>query len=323
MFDIITIGDCTVDTFIVIDPEQGKLECDLNKDNCELCLNYATKIPIKQAHQSIGGNAANVAAGCKKLGLETALVSELGDDLNGFTIKHEIESKGIDTKLIKILKNNETRYSVVLNYLAERTVLSSQVKRNYTLPKLPATNWIYYTSLLTPFAKLQDDLIKYLKKNPQTKLAVNPGSHQIKEDLKKFKEILPYIEIIFLNKEEGKTITKESEINKIMKALHRLGCKKVVLTDGTKGAYFSDNTQSLQMLPYPIKPVDKTGAGDAFASGFLSAIFKDKTPSEAMQWGTANAGGVIQKIGAEEGLMSEKEIARVIKKYSSIRPKIY
>lgn len=321
MFDIITIGDSMVDTFVVIDHDEATLQCNLKQDRCQLCIDYADKIPIKHTHQAIGGNAANVAVGCQKLGLKTTILTELGDDLNGLSIVHDLEAQKVNTALIKIIPKAETRYSIILNYLAERTVLAYFVKRNYTLPKLPDTRWIYYTSLAKNFEKLQDQLVKYLKNHPQTKLAINPGTYQMKYNLKKIKQILPLTEIIFINKEEAvKIIGKEKNLKETIKKLHQLGIKKVVITDSVRGAYASDGKNIYQMPIFPIHAVDKTGAGDAFASGFLSALMHEQNLTEALKWGTANSAGVITKIGAQEGLMNKQAIIKMISRFKKIEP---
>lgn len=323
MFDILTIGDCTVDTFIVIDDDEASLQCGLKRENCLLCLNYADKIPIKATHQAIGGNAANIAVGCNLLGLKTAIYTELGDDFNGHIIKQELEQRQVNTILVKMLKKRETRFSIILNYLSERTILSSQFKRNYQPPNFSQTSWLYYTSLSSGFEKIQDKIIAYLKKHSETKLAVNPGSYQMKKNLKKLLLILPFTELLFVNKEEAELIAnKKTTVPNLIKLLQKTDVKNIVLTDGAAGSYASDAEKIYFMPPSPVKPIEKTGAGDAYASGFLSAIINKKTAPEAMLWGTANAGGVIQKIGAQDGLLNKKQIMQTIKTYKNIRPRI-
>lgn len=321
MFDIITIGDSTVDNFIIIDEHEAKLQCDLKSDNCQLCFNYADKIPIKNTGHSIGGNAANVAVGCKKLGLNSAIVTELGDDVNGIIIKTELEKTGVNTKFVKVLPGKDSRYSVVLNYKSERTVLSHYVKRSYSLPKLPRTKYLYYSSLYGQFGKVQKGILDHLKKHPETKLIVNPGSHQIKNGLNELKKILPYTNLLFVNKEEAtKLVGKKPDIKSLIRALHNKQIKNVVITDSTNGAYASDGQAMYHMEIYPIKATGKTGAGDAFASGFVSALLYKKTLKEAVIWGTANAGGVIGQIGSQKGLLTKNGINKLIKKYSKINP---
>lgn len=319
MFDLISIGDSTFDTFLIID--EATLNCDLKAHKCQLCFNYADKIPIRDTAQSVGGNAANVAVGANRLGFKTALVSDLGDDLNGQMIKTEIEKEKVNTDLVKLLPNKTTRYSMVLNYKSERTILSYYADRNYKLPKLPQTKWIFYTSLGKTFENLQKDLIKHLEKNSDIKLAVNPGSYEIKKGLDEFKKILPHTEILFVNKEEAELLTGYGgNMLGIVKKLHNLGAKTVVLTDGNSGSIASDGNNCYAMSIYPINPVGKTGAGDAYTSGFLSAIMHEKDIAEAMQWGTSNASSVIQFLGAQKGLLKKNKIYELIKKYPEIIP---
>jgi len=299
MFNLITIGDATIDNIIIIDEAQVK--CDLKKDTRLLCLNYAEKIPIKHSAQSIGGNATNIAVGCKKLGADVGIITELGDDINGFMIKHELEIKKINTVGIKMIKGAETRYSVILNYRGERTILSHYSDRQYTLPKIPKTQWLYYTSLGKSFEKLQKQLLKYIFKNPETKLALNPGSYQMKEGLLAIKKILPHVNLLFVNRQEAeKLVGKKKTTSALITALLKNGVRQVVMTDGEKGSFATDGKDIYFMKSYPIKAKAKTGAGDAYASGFLSALLHQKNPTEAMRWGTANASGVIREIGAQK-----------------------
>jgi len=81
MYNVITIGDALIDTHVLIN--DASVECDINKTNCKLCLDYASKIPITDSFQSLGGNAANVAIGIKKLGLNSTILTSIGDDSNG------------------------------------------------------------------------------------------------------------------------------------------------------------------------------------------------------------------------------------------------
>lgn len=320
MFDVITIGDATIDTFLVL--EDDAATCSINKDTKHLCLHYGDKIPIIDTAQSVGGNAANVATGIAKMGGHTAIIAELGDDINGHTIKHELELHGVDTKYVTLLKNRDTRYSVVLNYKTERTVLSAHVKRTYRLPRMPKTKWVYYTSLGASFEGVQTKLIAHLKKHPETKLAMNPGSYQCKKGTKELKKVLPHLDILFVNKEEAAVLsgTKRS-IKSMMSALHKAGVKTVIITDGEAGAYGSDGIEMLHMSIYPQTPVAKTGAGDAFASGFMGAQLQNKDLAESMQWGAANACGVVQQFGAQKGLQTARGVRSIIKAFPTVAPK--
>ena len=58
-FDLITIGDSTVDTFIKV--HEASLECDINKKDCKICVPYGSKVPVEAIEYAVAGNAANVA----------------------------------------------------------------------------------------------------------------------------------------------------------------------------------------------------------------------------------------------------------------------
>lgn len=319
MFDIITIGDTTFDTFLVL--EDNTSQVMLKKNKKELCLNFADKICIEKLIQSVGGNAANIAVATRKLGFKSAIITELGDDLTGEIISQELRTAGVHTELIKMHKKKETRYSVILNYKSERTILSYHAKRTYALPKKLDAPWIYFTSMGTSFETVQKKLQLYLKKHPATKLAVNPGSYQMKAGLKAVKKLFPQTDILFVNKEEAdKIIGRMLPVKQSLFALHKMGARIAVITDSTHGSYASDADHAYFMKAYPITPVARTGAGDAYASGFLGAVMTGHTISTAMQWGTANAGGVIQQFGAQRGLQTKAGLQKIIKKYRRVKP---
>lgn len=320
MLDIITIGDSTIDTILAID--EATLHCDVNRDNCLLCLHYAEKIPIKTSFQSVGGNAANVSVGAQTLGFETAIVSDVGDDINGHVIRDELDCLGINTKFLRCLPNQQTRYSVILEFKGERTVLSYYAERSYALPELPQTKWIFYTSLGASFEKLQRQLLAHLKKHPNIRLAMNPGTYQLQKGPAAIQSLLPHVDLLVVNKQEAMRLAgKKQDATALCRALIKRGVAAVAITDGTKGSYASDGKTCYYLPAYPIKPISRTGAGDAYTSGFLAALMLGKPVPEAMQWGTANAGGVIQKMGAQKGLLTRRQIENMIRRYKKITPR--
>lgn len=321
MLDLITIGDSLVDIFFIID--DNNTGCFLDREKKKLCFNYAEKMSIEQSTHAVGGNATNVAVGAKKLGLQTAIITELGDDINGQVVLETLQKTGLDLSLLTVHKNKETRYSVVLNYKSERTILSYQAERFYTLPELPKTKWIYYTSLGKNFERLQKQLVFHLKKHPDIKLAMNPGSYQIANGLTTIKKMLPLTSLLIVNKEEATKIinkTTRTGIKTMLRELSIQGPHTVVITDGIQGSYGIQDGNIFHMSPYPIQAKGKAGAGDAYTSGFLSATIFKKTIEEAMMWGTANAGGVIREFGAQKGLLKRRQIEKMLTEHKSIYP---
>ena len=235
MLNVLTIGDAVVDTHLLID--DATIDCDELTNSRKICFDYGAKIPITDSFQSLGGNAANVAAGLAALGFNTAIITTVGADSLGKIIKNELKNQTVDTRFIGVDQKSKTRYSTILNFKGERTVLSYHRRRRYHWPKiLPPADWIYYTSLSEGFENLQTKLIKFLESHSAVKLAINPGSFQLKKSLNKILEIIEYTDILFVNVQEAELLAKTtlSEVKSISALIHRLlalGAKEVVITD--------------------------------------------------------------------------------------------
>lgn len=325
MYNLITIGDAVVDNHIVLD--EAEVECSVDKKTCRLCLDYAAKVPVTDSFQNIGGNAVNVAIGASKLGLNTAILTDLGKDANGKTVISKLKEYGVDTKFAKLNPKNETRFAIVLNYKGERTILSSHKKKNYSWPKeMPVSDWIYYTSMSDGFENIQKNLFTYLQKHPTISLIYNPGSFQLKNSLNNVLETIQKTDILIINLQEAEvilntTLQKEKSITAIIRKLLTLGAKEIAITDAEKGAYAGDNHNIWSIPSFPVKVVAKTGAGDAFSAGYIAARQYGHDIPNALNWGIANSCSVISSLGSHTKLLEKDNIKNYIKKYGEIKPK--
>lgn len=324
MYNLIAVGDVVMDTHV--DLNEAAVECNLDGRNCRLCLDYAGKIPIAGSFQSLGGNAANVTAGTKKLGLQSTVVSTVGEDSNGKIITEELKKLKINTDFITVDNKTKTRYSIILNFQGERTVLSYHQKRKYAWPKnLPAADWIYYTSLSEGFEDLQEKTLAYLRRHPTIRLAYAPGTYQLKNSLDAVKEILAVSDLVILNLEEAEkildtTLKKEKNTAAFIHKLLALGAKEAAITNAAEGAWAGNEEEVYHMKSLPVKVASKTGAGDAFSSGYLSAKILGHDIEEALRWGIYNSSGVIQEHGAQNGLLNQAGIKKMSAKFPDIRP---
>lgn len=324
-FNLLTIGDTSIDAFIRL--EEAELNCDLNREECKICLKFASKIPYESITEvPAGGNGANVAIGSAKLGLNTAHLTNLGDDENGQKILEKLKKVGVKTDLAKTQVGAVTNYNYVLWYADDRTILVRHEKYSYELPPLPKTDWIYLTSLGKDSLKLHQELAIRLDQRPETKLAFSPGTMQIRTGYQDLKEIYQRTEIFFSNKQEAMSIleTSQEETLALATGIRNLGPKIVVITDGNRGAFALDNLNfwHCPIFPTEKKLLERTGAGDAFASAFLAATTKGLSVPEALTWGAANSASVVQKIGPHEGLLSSDEIKNQLSSQNIIPQKL-
>lgn len=322
MYKLITIGDVVLDTHVLI--KDASLEDSGNE--AKLCLQYGGKIPIDDSFQSLGGNAANVAVGAIKLGLKTGVVSAIGTDGNAKIILEELKKQKVDADLIFPDNKTKTRYSIVLNYKGERTILSYHQKRKYVWPKdMPETDWFYYTSMSDGFQSLQTKLLSFLDKHKSVRLAYNPGSFQLKYSLDAVKEVLPYTDILILNLEEAEllldtTLEKEKSVPALIDELVLTGAKEVVITDGARGAWAGNEEEIWHLESFPVEVVAKTGAGDAFSSGYLAARIYGRDIETALSWGIADSCSIITSHGSQKTLLDKNGIQKMLAKFSTIKP---
>jgi sugar/nucleoside kinase (ribokinase family) len=254
-----------------------------------------------------------------KLGLKTAIVSNVGDDEEAKEIIKSLSEKNIDTEFINSHKNQKTNHNYILRFNEERTILVHHNLYDYVFPQnLPETEWIYLSSLAKNSLEYHHEIAKYLKNNPSVKFAFQPGTFQIKLGKDELKDLYSLTNIFFCNKEEAQTIlnTQETEIKKLLIMINELGPKNVVITDGPNGAHIYDgiNFYKGNMYPDIAPPVDRTGAGDAFSSTFVVALAKGKSIEEALMWGPINSASVVQYIGAQAGHLDEKGLLELLEK---------
>lgn len=318
---VLSIGDVVTDAFIELLPHEAEIEHD-NTRHPLLCMTYGTKIPFEDSIVINGvGNAANGAVAFSRLGLHSALMSNIGDDKVGRDILKDLHENKVSTEFIHTNIGKKSNYHYVLWYKSDRTILIKHENYDYKWPeirKYQTPEWIYLSSIGEAGGPIHEGLEEYLADNPNTKLAFQPGTFQIREGAKKLKNLYAKTSIIAANKEEFQQIldTQSDNEKTLINKMHELGPKTVLLTDGPKGAYASDGNQVVFMPPYPDPkpPLDRTGAGDAYASTFTYAVMRSKSLQDAMAWSGVNSMSVVGQIGAQAGLLSEPEIEAWLKK---------
>lgn len=315
-FDFVAIGDTTTDAFIRI--AQASVYYD-NKDHEEkICLTNGTKIPYESLSVVTAvGNSPNAAVSAARLGLSCALVSDWGDDEYGRACMARLASEGVATDYISVHKGKQSNYHFVLWHKAERTILIKHEEYPYKLPDIGNPKWVYFSSVGEHSLPYHDEIATYLESHPSVKFAFQPGTFQIKLGYERLKRLYARTEVFFCNKEESQIILKSAEdsLGALAGAIRALGPNIAVITDGPHGACVASEGETVFMPPYPdiAPPYERTGAGDAFASTFTSALALGKTPAEAITWAPINSMSVVQKIGAQEGLLSRNALEEYLK----------
>lgn len=319
-YDFVAIGDITIDAFIQLSKKDAKVVCDIEGKPCQLMMNFGDKLPYDDVTVvNAVGNSPNAAVSAHRLGLRTALVTNLGHDRNGKDCLDTLRKEGVATDFVRVHERKSTNYHYVLRYGAERTILIKHEVFPYTLPDFEVPpRFIYFSSIGETGVDFHDEVADYVKRNSGTKLVFQPGTFQIRLGYERLKDLYAVTEIFFCNKEEAQSIlgTKENHIPTLLRQMKTLGPKMPVITDGPEGAYVVDEDDTawhMPMYPDPKEPVDRTGAGDSFSSTFTAAIALGLSPQEALSWGPINSMSVVQYIGAQEGLLTRDKIEEFLK----------
>ncbi len=321
VFDVVAIGNAKVDVFLQVHETNKHFRFDpLTR---EICVKSGDKALVDRAYFMIGGNAANVSVGASKLGFKSAIIAEVGDDEFSSKIINTLKREGVSEVHLKQTQGDSS-VSVILNFNGERTIFEEEVERDndFSFDEI-STKWIYLTSLGEKWRGAYKKTLEFIISN-NVKLAFNPGTFQIDAGKEGMDDILKNTDLLFVNKEEAQKILNQKsrsveheeteEIEYLLRGLQSKGSKIVVITDGIKGSWSIDEKGNFFSCdPINTSVVEKTGAGDSYATGFLGAVLSGLDLKTAMLWGNQNAGSVIGMVGAEAGLLTREEMEKRVK----------
>ncbi len=315
MLDVLTIGTATRDVFlggglfhVLHDPEH--LPRAGFPTGAAECFSLGSKIEVSDTTFAVGGGAANAAVTFARSGLSVAAAVRIGSDTAGRDVEKHLTREGVRVRSV-IDPKRATAYSTILRAPGgERIVLvyrgaSEVFSRAELAGAVRPSRWVY----VAPGAIHPNVLIPFLAslRNAGSKIAVNPSSFYLSLPKTKLLSLLRICDVVISNREEAALMTEVPyhDTKGIFKKFDELIPGIAVMTDGSRGAHVSDGTSVWSTGTFKERLVlDRTGAGDAFGSGFVSAIASGEEIGEAIRRGSANATSVIEAIGAEAGILS-------------------
>jgi ribokinase len=299
IYDITSIGSAGVDVFVKAKHNQKK-----HHNHIDVCYPLGSKIIVDKLIFTTGGGGSNTAVSFSRLGLKTAFIGLRGKDINSKLILDELKKEKVD--FLGNIKEGHTGYSVVLAGDRDRTILVSKGLNNglsFEELKLKnwETRWLFISAMLEKSFKTSLKLIE-LSKKKGSKIALNMGPYLAKKGLKRLSRILRNSDLLFLNNEEGIELTSKNNPQEMFEVLKKYTNGTIIITNGPNRIYVQSDNQIFTRLPNKIKPIDSTGAGDAFSSAFTYSIIMGKSIPECILAGLKNSQSVIRKIGAKNGL---------------------
>jgi len=325
-FDVITIGSATRDA-IFKSKEFKTIESAEFKTGKALAVALGSKIKIDEVNFTTGGAATNAATTFARQKLKTSAIFRIGNDVSAAAIKEEMLKENIDISFFQTDEKIATAYSVVLeeNH-GERTILNYRGANENLSPEEISwgkfsTKWFYLTSL-SGNLKFLENAVKNAKQN-NSFIAWNPSSEDLKLGLNALLPYLKHINVFLANQEEVSALFNipYNDINVIFKKFDEIIDGIAIITKGPDGSLASDGKYIYSAGIFKEKEIaDRTGAGDAFGSGFIAGlIHKNYNPSTndgtastdkikyALTLASANATSKVEHIGAKFGLLTKEQ----------------
>jgi ribokinase len=309
-FDIVFVGDVAVDQYLTL-PEEA-VTVERGSGGRRLVLPFGAKVACEVTTVvPAGGNSANAAVACARLGLRTALVAYVGDDGQGRGAVAALQAEGVDASLVRLDPAVPTNRNFVLRVGHERTILVHHEQHDCHWPHLrPAEvpSWLFLSSVGTDAHAYEGQVVDWLESEPRVSLAFEPGTLQIARGAAALGRLFRRAALVVCNREEAAALTggqPDDDPVRLLDAMLDLGPAQVVVTDGSAGAFGSDGTAwcAVPVFPDDGPVVDRTGAGDAFAGTLVAGVAAGLSLDRAMARAPVNSMRVVQQVGSQAGLL--------------------
>ena len=332
MTKIITIGSATLDVFVESDEANIVSVCTKDKNSDFMSYPYGSKIDITTFASNVGGGGVNTACNFGNLGFDTSAIFKIGKDFYADGIFDFFKKQKVNLENIIQKEDVSTGFSVILvSFQGDRTVLTHRgansriTEDDINFEAIKEADLVYIAPLNGDSNKVLEKIVDYAEAH-DTKICFNAGTTSIKKGKEHLKGILDSAHIVVMNKEEASMATGievrpdtktekfshdviHRDIKAMLQALKIKDYQVIVITDGNKGAYAYEGKNFYYCPIFPSEVVSTLGAGDAFASTFCAALYRNNINiGEALMYGSVNSSSVVSKFSATEGLLTFEEI---------------
>jgi len=302
---IVSIGAAVQDVFLS-HSDEFKPVTDKTMHEQVMQLEMGGKADVNNIDFSTGGGATNASVTFARQGLHAAFMGVVGHDPAGQAVLDDLDAESVDTTHVSYSKRLNTGYSVLL--LAsngERTILTYRGAsthydvKHFNLDDVTC-DWLYVSSMAGNMEALSS--ILHQARDKKIKVFFNPGKGELNHPAK-LKGLLDDVDVISVNKEEAQTIVQGETPEEL--ARHLLNYVSVaIVSDGPDGVVATDGKTVVKAGMYEdVRVIDRTGAGDAFGSGFLSQWSQGRSLKDSVIFASANSTSVVTKIGAKAGIL--------------------
>lgn len=263
-----------------------------------------------------GGKGANQAVAAKRAGAQTAFIGAVGNDAAGNMMLDLLAQEKIDITAVSILDHQSTgqAFITVDNHGENSIMIYSGANNGFTVEDVKKNQATIRDSDFI-IAQFESDIESTIEaftiaRHADVKTILNPAPALVNIP----ERLLKLTDMIIPNEIEtemmtGMAVTDEASLKEAADYLHRLGIEVVIITIGSKGAFYDFNGESAIIPAYKVKAVDTTAAGDTFIGALASLLKKDYSNLvEAIQYGNKASSLTVQRFGAQPSIPFQTDI---------------
>lgn len=268
-----------------------------------------------------GGCAANVAVNVAKQRVPVGVIGKVGNDVWGRFICEDLTARGVDMSRVAVSDEYQTSQSMVLlcrgqdrrfvhTFGANRALRGEDLSRDYI-----AGAEVFYLGGYLVLPELDPDAVAATfrfcqERGIRTVLdVVIPTDFEYGGELE---PILPYTDVFLPNNVEAEILTGLREPQAQARAIAGKGTRTVLVTMGEEGIVISDSDSLYEARPFRVEEVDQTGAGDAFAAGYISGMVTGRDVLGCVAYGSALGSSCVSAIGCSEGVFTPEGAERFL-----------
>jgi sugar/nucleoside kinase (ribokinase family) len=275
--------------------------------------------PFGASEEALGGSATYFALAASYFA-KPRVVAVVGND---FPNKHiqTLDGRNIDLQGLEVQEGKTFRWTGKYGYdLNQRETLATHLNVfQHFHPKLPGryqTSEFIFLGNIHP--KLQIEVLDQMVK--PTFVACDTMNFWIENERDTLLKLIERVHAILLNDSEARELAQEPNLAKAARKIHDLGCRKVIIKKGEHGCLYFTPHSHFSAPAYPLESVyDPTGAGDAFAGGFMGYLSQNGNTDEmdirrAIIYGSVLASFTVEQFGVGRLVNLSKE--QILSRYN-------
>lgn len=279
-------------------------------------LEWGASTWVSDLLEDMGGNGSNTSYAAAMLGAPAKLLGMVGRDRQGGALIEKLAAAGVDLTGVGRSEAPTTTTICAVHSNGERLFIqrigsSAEAFREpigFTPELICGVSHFHLANIfaLPNIGPRAPEIMRQARKAGLT-TSLDTGWDTTGKWLKTVGPCLPDVDLLFVNREEARMLTGESDPVAAAKFLRQRGANDIVIKLGDQGCAIFTAHESTPVPAFPVEVLDTTGAGDCFAGAFLAMLHRGAGYREAAQ--TANAVGamVVEKLGAVTGVRNLEE----------------